>query len=158
QTQEAEREGKHQQYEARLAQAKASRSSAQVGRRFDGLRAVAEATRLAQELELGPESLLALRNEAITLMALIDVRQDSSWECFPPGGLETGVAFDSDMERYAFVDGNGHVCVRRLADNQELLRILDVGAPPATQRKPGWNRLLCFSPDGRYLAAGGGQD
>jgi serine/threonine protein kinase/WD40 repeat protein len=144
-------QAQHRLYDARLAQAQASRWSGRAGRRFASLQALAEAARLAQDLELGPAAILTLRNEAIACTALVDLRLDQKWPGFAPGSTLTGTAFDADMQRYARVDENGHITVRRLADNQETLLITDTGAPAS----PHSRMRLVFSPDGRFLAAAG---
>ena len=97
-TRKAQKEGQHRLYEAKLAEAKASRWSGRAGRRFEGLQALTEAARLAHDLELGPESILTLRNEAIACMALVDLRLDQKWRGYPPGSTLTGIAFDREME------------------------------------------------------------
>jgi WD40 repeat protein len=134
--------------QSRLTQARAGRFSRQAGRRFDGLSALAEAAKLAHELDAPRERFLELRNEAIACMALTDVRpvrrlQDLSW-----GDVTTGfgqqVAFDSRWEMYARGDGEGNVSVRRLADEQEVARFSKPGSVAT---------FLLFSPEGRYLAA-----
>src|SRR5262249_9603163 len=56
QAREAEQQAKHRLYEARLAQAKASRWSGQAGRRFASLDALAEAARLLGPLEPGSKA------------------------------------------------------------------------------------------------------
>src|SRR5262249_12820390 len=81
------------------------------------------------------------------------------WDAYPAGADWTGIAFDAAMERYARVEPDGTIAVRRFADNEVLVRIPDVHAP--AQRMPDWRRSLVFSPDGQLLAAagdyGGGQ-
>jgi WD40 repeat protein len=131
-----------------LSQARAARLGKQAGRHFEGLKALAEATRLARELDLPQERLLELRNEAIACMALTDVRPARRLEDLAPANLGTGtevqVAFDSRWEVYARGDPEGNVSVRSLADERELARFsrpLQVAA------------LLLFSPDGHYLVA-----
>jgi WD40 repeat protein len=137
-----------------LSYAQANRRSGEAGRRFASLQALGEAAPLGRALGLGHNALLALRNEAIACLALVDLRLDHKWEGYPPGSTLTGIAFDSEKERYARVDGNGHITVRRLADNQELVTIRDTQAP-ANGRQPDWRMSLRFSPDGRFLAASG---
>src|SRR5262249_43895367 len=151
----AERLGRHRLFGAKLAEAQASRWSGRAGRRFEGLKALTEAAQLAADLELGPEVRLTLRNEAIACMALVDLRLDQQLDGYSPGGTPTGMGFDREMERYARVDGDGHITVRRLADNQETICIPDIGAPAASERPSDWRTPLVFSPDGRYLAAAG---
>jgi len=142
-------------YDARLAQAQARRWSGRAGRRIDSLKALAEAAQLARDPGPGPAEALKLRNEAIACMALVDLRLDKTWPGYPPGSTTTGIAFDPEMQRYARIDEDGHVTVRRLADNRELTRIPDCGAPPKSRRDPDWRMFLVFSPDGKYLAAAG---
>jgi serine/threonine protein kinase/WD40 repeat protein/Tfp pilus assembly protein PilF len=150
-TKKAQREGQYRLYHAKLAEAKASRWSGRAGRKFDGLAALAEAARLAHDLDLGPDEMVNLRNEAIACMALVDLRLDHKWPGYPPGSTLTGTAFDAQMERYARVEDNGHITVRRLVDNQEMLLIKDTGAPAS----PHSRMRLVFSPDGQFLAASG---
>jgi serine/threonine protein kinase/WD40 repeat protein/Flp pilus assembly protein TadD len=154
-TQKAQKEGRRQLYEAKLAQAKASRWSGRAGRRFEGLLTLTEAARLAQDLHSAPESILTLRNEAIACMALADLRLDQKWRGYPPGSTLTGIAFDRDMNHYARIDENGHITVRRMADNQETVHIVDIGAPASPGRAPDWRVNLLFSPDGQFLATAG---
>jgi serine/threonine protein kinase/WD40 repeat protein/tetratricopeptide (TPR) repeat protein len=149
---------KRRLFDARLAQARAARWSGRAGQRFDGLAALTEAARLAHELDLGPEEILKLRNEAIACMALVDLRLDQKWPAYPAGSTLTGIAFDRNMQHYARVDSDGNIVVRRLADNQETLRITDIGAPASPRRQPDWRVTLLFSPDGQFLAASGRSD
>ena len=145
---EAERELKEQLSQSRLTQARAGRFSRQPGRRFDGLKALAEAARLARELDAPAERFLELRNEAIACMALTDVRPLRRLEDLSQGDVTTGfkpqVAFDSRWEIYARSDAEGGVSVRRLADDREVAHFSKIGHVAT---------ILLFSPDGRYLAA-----
>jgi WD40 repeat protein/Flp pilus assembly protein TadD len=154
-TRKAQKEGQHRLYEARLATARASRWSGRAGRRSVGLQALTEAAKLAQELNLGPEAILTIRNEAIACLALVDLRLDQKWSGYPPGSTLTGIAFDRDMNRYARVHEDGYITVRRLADNQETIRINDLGAPASARPSAHWRMKLEFSPDGHYLAVVG---
>jgi serine/threonine protein kinase len=153
--QKSEFQGKHRLYDSLFAQAQASRWSGQVGRRFKGVKAVAEAAKLIPILGLDSKELLKLRNEAIACMALVDLRLDQKRPGYPPGSTLTGIAFDAEMERYARVDGNGNITVRRLASDEETVLITDIGAPALPERKPDWRMSLCFSSDGKFLAAAG---
>jgi WD40 repeat protein/serine/threonine protein kinase len=142
-TQEAERLARQRLYEARLAQAQANRGSGRVGQRFESLNALGEAARIAQELGLGEDKLLALRNEAIACMALADVRPvGEGWEGYPPGS-ELDVVFDPALEHYARFDNQGNLSVRRVAGDVELVRL------PGPGTKAGVNPE--FSPDGTFL-------
>src|SRR5262249_49961733 len=115
---------------------------------------LAEAAALARELQSGPEISLKLRNEVIAALAMIDLRPGQRFAGYPPGSTLTGTGFDRQMERYARVDQDGSVSVRRLADDHVLLRIGSTGAP-WLGRRSDWRMTLIFSPDGRYLAASG---
>jgi serine/threonine protein kinase/WD40 repeat protein len=141
---EAQRAGKHQLYTARLAQARASRLSRQVGQRFESWKALGEAARLARELELGQEHLQQLRDEAIACLALADMQQiRKEWPGFPPESRGFPV-FDAELEHYARMDDKGgFISVRRVADDGELARLTSGRRMP-----PG-----CFSPGGDLLAA-----
>jgi serine/threonine protein kinase/WD40 repeat protein/Flp pilus assembly protein TadD len=152
---QAEREAREElqqsrffEWQARLSQARAARFSRQAGRRFEGLKNLAEAARLARELNVPEERLLEMRNEAIACMALTDVRPARRLQDLSRANLGTGfepqVAIDSRWEFYARGDPQGNVSVRRLADDQEIARFSKPGHAAA---------ILLFSPDGRYLAA-----
>jgi WD40 repeat protein/Flp pilus assembly protein TadD len=150
-TRRAQAQGQHQLYQAKLAQAQASRWSGRAGRRFNGLEALTEAAKLARDLHLGPEAILALRHEAIACMVLPDLRLNCQWDSSPPqSGSPVGLAFAADLERYARVEADGTVTVRGLADNAVLVHITELGAP--AQRLVDWRVHLRFSPDGRFLA------
>jgi WD40 repeat protein len=151
----ARTDAQHRLYEAKLAQAKASRWSGRAGRRFEAYAALKEAAQLAHDLHLGPEAMRTLRNEVIACLALVDLRLDCKWDAYPAGTTTTGIAFDADMQHYARVDSDGNITVRRLADNQETVKITDIGAPPLPGRPEDWRMPLLFSPDGRFLAAAG---
>jgi len=142
-------------FDARLAQAQAARWSGRAGRRFEGLKDLTEAAQIARELRLGPEEILKIRNEAIALLALTDLRLDHKWDGYPPGSTLTGIGFDRELEKYALVDKDGTIKIRRLVDNQQTAVISNIGAPAAEQRAPDWRMNLRFSPDGHYLAASG---
>jgi serine/threonine protein kinase/WD40 repeat protein len=176
-----EEEGTRRQlYDALVAQARASQLSRRAGQRFDGLRAVEAATRLARQLKRPPEDFLGLRNEAIACLALPDLRVTREWEGWPEGSAH--VDFDGALERYARTDHQGGVSVRRVADDERICdfksglrnavprlspdgRFLALADPPRFElwRLDGPRRmelppaLACaahdFSPDGRWLAA-----
>jgi serine/threonine protein kinase/WD40 repeat protein len=135
QTQLAEADKTERLWDAYLAQAQASRWSGRVGRRFEGLEAVAKAAAIHTDLRL--------RNEAIGLFALRDMRP---FKQLPEGipAASTGLTFDPNFKRYAYGDGQGNLRVCRLADDQELVAL------------PGFGRHafgLEFTPDGQFLAA-----
>jgi WD40 repeat protein len=121
-----------------LAQARAGRWSGQAGRRFDSLDALAKAAEMRPALEL--------RNEAIACMALADLRVAQEWDAVPAGTKV--VVFDQQLEQYARGDSLGRVSVRRVADDQEIVRLPGAGSG---FRSFGFLR---FSPNGQYLAVG----
>jgi WD40 repeat protein len=147
-TRKAERKGQERLFEARLAQAQATRISRTVGQRFNSLQALGEAAQLARELDLGDERLLELRNQAIACLALPDVRLIKEWEGLPLGARFTA-AFDANLDHYARSDSQGNISVRRVADDKELVQL------PGEDIAAG---CIVFSPDGALLAvAYGGQ-
>jgi serine/threonine protein kinase/WD40 repeat protein/Flp pilus assembly protein TadD len=153
QTLKAQKDGQKQLFAAKLAQAQASRWSGRAGRNFQALSALREAAILARAVDFGPDALLALRNESIACMILPDLRLDQQWEGSPPqSGPPVGIAFEAGLERYARVEADGTVTVRRMADHAILVHINDLGAP--ARRVVDWRVLLRFSPDGRLLATG----
>jgi serine/threonine protein kinase/WD40 repeat protein/tetratricopeptide (TPR) repeat protein len=119
-------------WSAYLAHAQASRWSGRPGQRFDGLEALERAARIRPTMEL--------RNEAISCMALVDVRTLSSAE------TNDWPVFDLTLERYT-LHGSGRKDIRiyGTADGREILR-LETSLPvePYTVK---------FSPDGRRAAA-----
>src|SRR5262249_18449868 len=145
---QAERKAQHRLYEAKLAQARASRWSGRVGQRFDSLRALTEAAQLAQELGLGPEHLFELPNEAVACLALCDVRPSKEWDGWTEP-FDAAVAFSPDFQTYARSDARGRVSVRRVAGDSEVASL----AAPAFHQKGGDQEgYPHFSPCGRYLA------
>jgi hypothetical protein len=131
----AEREKTEQLRESLLAQATAGRAGTRVGRRFDGLEAIARAAAIRPSL--------ALRNEAIAYMALTDLRLARRWSGMTGEAGNLALEFDPRLERYARSDGRGTVSVRRVGDDGEVARLPGPGAH-------AWS--LRFSPDGRFLA------
>jgi hypothetical protein len=139
----AEREKTEKLCEAFLARAQAGRWSGRVGRRFDSLKALAEATQIARELDLPEERFRELRNEAIACLALADLRMGKAWDGYPPGS--NGFALDAKLERYARGDEKGNISVRRVADDQEIVRLPGPGVQA---------HFLHFCANGQFLAAG----
>jgi WD40 repeat protein len=139
-TQEEKRKADENLWIALLEQARSKSRSREQGQRFDGLAAIRQALRLP----VPPgHSLAELRNEAIACLVLPDVEPAGTWwEGLPPGTL-MNIAFDATCERYARLDKDRNVSVRRVADDAELL----------SWKGPAALRLhsLSFSPDGRFL-------
>jgi len=118
---------------AYLDRARAGRFSGRAGQRFDGLAAIAKAAAIRPTPEL--------RDEAIAVLALADLRPGRQWPGFPPGAQ--GLAFDAALERYARGDANGRISVRQVGTDQELMSFPGIGVPV---------ELLLFSRDSRFLA------
>lgn len=132
--QRAESEARTQLSQARLAEASALRRTGEAGQRFAALEAISAAARV--------QSSLPLRNEAIQALALVDVRIDRR---LPLTGISHAEpAIDPQGQRYLCGQPDGSLAVRRVADDQELVRLPGAGAPP------DW--IPGFSPDGRFLA------
>lgn len=121
-------------WESYLAQAQAGRWSGRAGRRFDSLKALADAAKIRYSLEL--------RNEAIACMALVDIRGTKEWELVPPDNHT--VAFDRTLAHYAHPDSKGNISIRRVEDHKEIMFLLGPGVGVG---------VLRFSPDGQFLAA-----
>jgi serine/threonine protein kinase/WD40 repeat protein/tetratricopeptide (TPR) repeat protein len=148
---QAVRDGHQQLFEAYLAEARAQHNGHRPGRRFKSLEAVKQATGLARELGLTPETFVTLRNEAIAALANVDVRPAGTAALHPANTQPTNqhaiYTFDAHFRRYAcVVDAQGTISVRRLPDHHEIAR------------RPGFPNECAFrlSPDGEYLAAWSG--
>jgi serine/threonine protein kinase/WD40 repeat protein/tetratricopeptide (TPR) repeat protein len=140
-TQKAEQEGRRRLFRSLLEQARASRLSGRMGRRFHSLEILDEAARIARELNLPDQNFLELRNETIACLALHDLRIAKEWPGLPDA---TGnVHFDRDFQVYARGDRSGDISVRRVAGDAEILHF------PSGLEWPG----VRLSPDGGYLAA-----
>jgi tetratricopeptide (TPR) repeat protein/WD40 repeat protein len=147
-TRKAEDQAKRDLYRSLVAQARANRLSRRTGRRVDSLEILAEATRLAKELQLPEDDFLELRNETIACLSLVDLRVARTWEGRPAGTVY--VDFDANLESYVRVDPLENVAsVCRVADDSEVCRITDFG-----QSKELWPYL---SPDGRFLGVEDGR-
>jgi serine/threonine protein kinase/WD40 repeat protein len=139
---EEQRQKTEKLFEARLAQARALRSSHRQGQRFESLKAIQEAAQIARDTNMPQERFLALRNEAIASMALPDAQLLREWDCPLPDTVN--IDFDGGLRHYAVLDGKGHGSVCRWADDAEIF-----------STAPGWNWPF-FSPDGQYLAVANG--
>ena len=140
----AEAERSRQLFDSLLNQARARRWSKRAGQRFESLTALTKAAGLVSELNLGSESLLELRNEAIAAMSLTDVRVAGDWWELPIDSTRTP-AFDSKLQRY--------VCLNK----QHGLYVSEVGGRELIQLPPvpggWWDWTLEFSPDDQLIAA-----
>ena len=138
-TRQAEEERTSQLFRSLVAQARANRLSRRLGQRFESLRGLQKATQLARRLNLPEEDFRTLRNEAIAALALPDLRVAREW----PEAADVRVDFDAMFQRYACVDREGNVQVRRADDGEEIYHLSGVG--------PGDN-CPTLSRDGTYLS------
>ena len=141
----------HRLFDALLARAGRERLADRQGRRFAALRTIAEAGELAERIGIDDEQRLALRNEAIACLALVDLKRDVVQSGYPQGSDVTGIAIDSKVERYAIFE-YGSIAVRRLDDNRLIRRITDLGCDHIPKE---FRARLRFSPDGKKLGSTG---
>jgi eukaryotic-like serine/threonine-protein kinase len=134
----SEKQAQSQLWRAYLEQARATRIAPQMGRRFATLDALAAAARIRPSLEL--------RNAAAAALALEDIVLEQRWPAMR-SSINTPVAFDEKLERYALSQLPSGISVRRMRDNFELANF---PAPSASH--------LAFSKDGRFLAGRISQD
>jgi WD40 repeat protein len=132
---EAERGKTARLYAALVAQARANRMSRRPGQRFGTLATIRQA------LELGGPS-DELRTEAAAALSLPDIELIREWDGCPFGTF--WFCFDGRFERYAHMDRDGNVSVRRLADDTAIAYRAGFGGP-------AWGGVT-LSPDGRLLA------
>jgi serine/threonine protein kinase/WD40 repeat protein len=144
-TTKAEEKAMNRLYRALVEEARAIRLSRRIGQRFKSLEILAEAIKMAREMHLPEEDFLKLRNEVIACLALSDLRVAKEWEGWPNGSMT--VDFDDALERYARVDRQGVVSVRRVADDTEVCHFPGFG-PGNFGPQETWPRL---SPDGQFL-------
>jgi WD40 repeat protein/Tfp pilus assembly protein PilF len=152
--------------DALFAQAQAGRWSGRLGQRFASLDALVESARIVRELGAQEKDILKLRNEAIACMCLPDLRRlpeydrytakqmgdvlDNPLQVNPPTDLrsvgleETGGVLDSQLQRYAILDEHGDILIRRIPDDQDIVRLQGPKARASSME---------FSPNGRFLAA-----
>jgi eukaryotic-like serine/threonine-protein kinase len=154
-TEAAERELTEQLLKSYRDQAEARRFSRQAGQRFESMKALAEAARIARSLNRGDDVIEDLRRKAIACLALPDLHLEKEL-AFLAADMSAdnknllsdfyNLAIDDAFERYALRDKLGGISIRRVADGQEVLHL------PGTEPGPSlWT--LTFSPNGLYLAA-----
>jgi len=149
----ADRQTKVALYESRLQQVRLGRLGTHAGRRFDGLVAASEASVLLNELQLGKDRKLALRNETIGCLSLFDLKVDGNWTARQSAGDSTGIAPGPDGDAFASWTSDGRIEIRRFADHSLIQTIdnIDVNVSGGDD----WKLELKFSPDGRFLASAG---
>jgi eukaryotic-like serine/threonine-protein kinase len=174
---EADRTAKvYETYQARLAQAQASRSSQRAGQRFATLEAVREAAELVRQRQMPVERLDELRDLAIAALTLPDLRTlrtwkklgaHDSWGADPqsqllarrtPDGSITVTRMDSDAV-VARCQGELHLRFSPsgrflLSCDNNRFRVWDLSRPGPALVAEGEESGFAFHPDGRHLLMG----
>ncbi len=119
-------------HRSHLNLARAMRTSAEPGRRFQGLESLAAAARIRPTLQA--------RNEAVGLMTLADIQVHRRWAGHPEG--TTAVGFDHRLERYARASNGKTVSLREVDGDREIA---------ALEGQDGSYSLLVFDSTGKYL-------
>jgi WD40 repeat protein len=140
--QKAELEKTKQLLRALMAQAEAGLFSGQAGKRFEGLQALTEASRIARSLDAPEKLRFDLRNVAIACMAAPDMRRRPEFDRY--SAAETAGFLDRLLQRFAVCDQEGTITIRGISSDEEIARLRGPGT------RATW---LNFSPDGRFLAA-----
>lgn len=122
-------------WHAYLAQARAQRLSGAPGQRFQVLDAIGRAAAIRPSIEL--------RSEAISALALTDIRVQRAWEY--EYSWSDYIRFDAALRLEAVARQSGTL-IRDLQTGEDVLRL------------EGYRALLSFSPDGRYVAASKGRE
>jgi tRNA A-37 threonylcarbamoyl transferase component Bud32 len=148
----AEREANERLVQSYLDQARASRQSGRMGQRFGSLEALAKAAELARSLGLDAGRIRELRNEAVSCLALTDLRVRQQWPAednpfwdFLVVQLGSPVAFDATLQQFACADAQGIVRVRQVGSDRDVARL------PAPTPFTGCI-YPSFSPDAHFLA------
>jgi WD40 repeat protein/predicted Ser/Thr protein kinase len=140
-------EARRSLYSSYLNEARATRQTSLVGRRFRALEAIQNAAAIRQSADL--------RNEAITALALPDLAVAHRWAGFPNGAR--GLAFSQDFRLYARGDDDGtSISIRDLATDHELSRLPFSGRAFGVHRFGAEARLLgarLDQPDGKARVA-----
>jgi hypothetical protein len=132
----AERAQASQLWQSYRDQAYARLFSRKVGQRFESIKALTEAARIARSLHLGEDVFQDLRQKAITSLCLPDLRLERKLPGWSDGAR---CVIDESFDHYAVRDRHGTIRVRRVADGEEILRL------------QGTDSVLRLSPDGQHL-------
>jgi WD40 repeat protein/nitrogen-specific signal transduction histidine kinase len=136
----AERDGREKLWNAYVAQARAMRAAAEAGHRQIALGVISNAIAIRPSSEL--------RTEAMACFALSDFAQEG--QLLPTPRDLAGVEVSPDLERYAYGDAQGTVFLCDAHDGKHLAEFDAKDLGNAAQVPAG---DLCFSPNGRALAA-----
>jgi serine/threonine protein kinase/WD40 repeat protein len=128
----------YETFQARLAQAYASRASQHAGQRFATLDAVREAAALVRQRQMPAERLQELRNLAIAALSLPDLRTLRTWKKVEWVWWDTDPQVQLIAQRFA----DGSIAVTRIETGEIIARC------------KGEDRVR-FSPTGRFLLAHG---
>ncbi len=139
----AERAARRQLLDAKLEQARATRSSQLPGQRFGALRLLDDAGGLARELNLPAARFLDLRNATIAALAVPDLHPQPTAVPFPADAV--GADFDADFSLCARGHTDGSCRILRVADGAELHHIPGLGLEKD-------NASPYLSRDGRFVA------
>ncbi len=139
----AERKGRLELGKSFQAEGAALQRTGRSGQRLDSLDRLRLAAQILGADPEGRKRLPQLRNQAITALGLVDLREGRRHDC----GDVFGVGVDAPFERYAFVERSGEVVVRRLDDDRELVRLPGPVRRDFSFARPG------FNPDGELLIA-----
>jgi serine/threonine protein kinase/WD40 repeat protein len=150
-SEDARHDAREKLFAAKLAEARASRKSGQVGQRFESLKAIEEATAIAQELGMPAAAFDDLRTEAIAALALPDLEVAREWDGWPDHTTEAALDFDDSLERYVRLDKQGGLAVCRLTAAGEEVRFHIAGHGQPASHGPWLSR------DGRYVLVGQGR-
>jgi len=120
--------------------------SGQVGQRLEGLKALAEATRIARSRGITDDEMVKLRSGAIASLAAPDIRCDRELvhDILSTMPHSYWIAFDKPFHYFCFSDRKGNISIRRVADGEETACL------PGPDVAPEWVGLR-FSPDGKWL-------
>lgn len=142
---EAGRETREALSNALVAQARALRMSGRQGQRFETLRLVREAMRIAERRH-ADETNANAKSEAVAALALDDWRWEKELPSFPQLGSFTRLDFRPDLSTFGVLDANGTgIEIRRTADNS-LVRAL----PAAFESKVS---IISFGPAEGWVGA-----
>jgi WD40 repeat protein len=140
-TDAARLDANHKLLQSYLDQARADRWSGRAGRRSRALTALGAAAELGGQLGLPDDRFLELRNEAIAVLTLADLRAARE-HAAQAGTPWSGVTIDARAEQYAYCDHQKTIWVRGVADDRPI--------DHWSGEEPAW--VQCFSPNGRFLA------
>ena len=128
--------------EAYIAQARATRRTDRIGRRYDSLALVSKAASLKPTSAQRED----LRNEAIACFALTDLQVVKQWPAPATVSVRAGTGtwrFDSHLRLYARLAERGGVTIRQVAEDFEVAHLPDIGSAVLD--------VASFSPDSRFL-------